>query len=238
MRRLTDTLNREMTYEPESTRVDTSADEAVAARQGRLPGLRAPRGDAGAAVRHPLPLRERLPRVDRREGRSPGRATRGSRRGCRGWGGPGSIPTHNIVTGVHHIRVAVGRDYADVPPTRGVCKGEALGRLAVAVGVWEAGAAPAPDTSTSAPCSPTRGPCPPVRPGLSRPAVDRAAAATATARVLEPASASHACGTPPTGTARGPSRPFRRACPAWLCQSCIRPPAQGLRCQLRSAHRG
>ena len=143
MRRLTDTLNREMAYVPESTRVDTSTDEAVADAARRLPGLRAPRGHARADVRHPVPLRERVPRVHRDEGRPSGREPRVGRGVVAGARvDRASIPTHNIVTGVHHIRVAVGRDYADVPPTRGVCKGEALGRLAVAVRVWEAAAAP------------------------------------------------------------------------------------------------
>jgi hypothetical protein len=32
-----------------------------------------------------------------------------------------------------HIRVAVGRDYADVPPTRGVFRGEAGSELGVLV---------------------------------------------------------------------------------------------------------
>jgi transglutaminase-like putative cysteine protease len=34
-----------------------------------------------------------------------------------------------------HIRVAVGRDYADVPPTRGTLKGDAETELGVAVTV-------------------------------------------------------------------------------------------------------
>jgi transglutaminase-like putative cysteine protease len=39
------------------------------------------------------------------------------------------------VAGERHLRVAVGRDYADVPPTRGVFKGRAATQLAVAVQV-------------------------------------------------------------------------------------------------------
>src|SRR5580693_9892765 len=42
-------------------------------------------------------------------------------------------PTNNLVGGDRHIRVAIGRDYADVPPTRGVYKGEAQSELSVAV---------------------------------------------------------------------------------------------------------
>ena len=44
-------------------------------------------------------------------------------------------PTNNLIGGDRHIRVAIGRDYADVPPTRGVYKGEAQSELSVAVTV-------------------------------------------------------------------------------------------------------
>jgi len=54
-------------------------------------------------------------------------------------------PTNNLVSGDRHIRVAIGRDYADVPPTRGVYKGEAQSELSVAVTVSPADtAAPEP----------------------------------------------------------------------------------------------
>jgi transglutaminase-like putative cysteine protease len=51
-------------------------------------------------------------------------------------------PTNNLVGGDRHIRVALGRDYADVPPTRGVYKGEAQSELSVAVTVSPADTAP------------------------------------------------------------------------------------------------
>ena len=38
------------------------------------------------------------------------------------------------MAGDRHIRVAVGRDYADVPPTRGVFKGASAVRSELAVG--------------------------------------------------------------------------------------------------------
>ena len=50
-----------------------------------------------------------------------------------GW--VGFDPTNNLLAGQRHIRVAVGRDYADVPPTRGVFKGAAESELSVAVQV-------------------------------------------------------------------------------------------------------
>jgi len=47
----------------------------------------------------------------------------------------GLDPTNNIVCEDRHIRVAIGRDYADVPPTKGVFKGGAETELKVAVQV-------------------------------------------------------------------------------------------------------
>lgn len=44
-------------------------------------------------------------------------------------------PTNNIMGTSRHIRAAVGRDYSDVPPTRGTFKGGADSELAVAVSV-------------------------------------------------------------------------------------------------------
>lgn len=52
-----------------------------------------------------------------------------------GHGWVGFDPTNNLLAGERHIRVAVGRDYADVPPTRGVFKGTAESELSVAVQV-------------------------------------------------------------------------------------------------------
>ena len=47
----------------------------------------------------------------------------------------GFDPTNDILAGERHIRAAVGRDYADVPPTRGTYKGGAESELAIAVSV-------------------------------------------------------------------------------------------------------
>lgn len=57
-----------------------------------------------------------------------------------GW--VGFDPTNNLLASERHIRAAIGRDYADVPPTRGVFKGEALTELSVAVQVSESAAPP------------------------------------------------------------------------------------------------
>jgi transglutaminase-like putative cysteine protease len=55
-----------------------------------------------------------------------------------GTGWVGFDPTNNVLAGERHIRVAIGRDYNDVPPSRGVFKGPANGELAVAVRVTPA----------------------------------------------------------------------------------------------------
>ncbi len=47
----------------------------------------------------------------------------------------GFDPTNNVLAGERHIVVAVGRDYADVPPSRGVFKGDAESHLSVGVSV-------------------------------------------------------------------------------------------------------
>lgn len=53
----------------------------------------------------------------------------------------GFDPTNDIEAGERHVICAVGRDYADVPPTRGAYKGEAESALAVGVSVRKARAA-------------------------------------------------------------------------------------------------
>lgn len=50
-----------------------------------------------------------------------------------GW--VGFDPTNNIVAGERHIQIAIGRDYADVPPTRGVYTGGSGSELSVSVRV-------------------------------------------------------------------------------------------------------
>jgi transglutaminase-like putative cysteine protease len=49
-------------------------------------------------------------------------------------------PTNNIMPRERHIRAAVGRDYADVPPTRGTYKGGADSELSIAVSLEPTGA--------------------------------------------------------------------------------------------------
>jgi transglutaminase-like putative cysteine protease len=57
----------------------------------------------------------------------------------------GFDPTNNVQVGVRHIRTAVGRDYADVPPTMGTMKGKADTELQVRVRVTPSQAVLPPD---------------------------------------------------------------------------------------------
>jgi transglutaminase-like putative cysteine protease len=60
-----------------------------------------------------------------------------------GW--VGFDPTHDVTAGERHVRVAIGRDYADVPPTRGTFKGITSSTLAVSAEVTPAEALPTLD---------------------------------------------------------------------------------------------
>lgn len=57
--------------------------------------------------------------------------------GGRGW--IGFDATHPIRTTPHHVRLAVGRDYTDAAPTRGVYVGSATGTMAISVKTREVG---------------------------------------------------------------------------------------------------
>jgi len=60
-----------------------------------------------------------------------------------GW--VGFDPTNNLIAHHRHIRTAVGRDYADVPPTRGIFRGQSNSELYVAVHVQASDHPPALD---------------------------------------------------------------------------------------------
>ncbi len=60
-----------------------------------------------------------------------------------GW--VGFDPTNNLVAHHRHIRTAIGRDYADVPPTHGIFRGQTESELYVAVQVEASDTPPALD---------------------------------------------------------------------------------------------
>ena len=88
--------------------------------QRRVPGFHPPDDRGAAVVRRAGPLRQRLHPPAQPASR---RATPGARRGCRTWGGSGSTRPTTASVDEHFIKVAVGRDFTDVPPNKGVYRG-------------------------------------------------------------------------------------------------------------------
>ena len=66
-----------------------------------------------------------------------------------GW--VGFDPTNWLVAGDRHIRTAIGRDYADVPPTHGMFRGRAKSELTVAVRVTPSEGTPSMDQELPVP---------------------------------------------------------------------------------------
>lgn len=137
LRELNAAIYKAFDYVPQSTTVDSPIDEALGARKGVCQDysnimialarhLRVPCRYVSGYLFHRIEYNDRsaqdathawvealLPNL--------------------GW--VGFDPTNNLLAGPRHIRVAVGRDYSDVPPTRGVFKGAAESELSVAVQV-------------------------------------------------------------------------------------------------------
>jgi transglutaminase-like putative cysteine protease len=135
-------------YAPKSTRVDSPIDHAIAARKGVCQDFA---HIMTALVRHvKIPCRYvsgyMYPRSERQD-RSPEGATHAWVEALLpGLGWVGFDPTNNVLAGDRHIRTAIGRDYADVPPTKGIFKGATESQLTVSVQVSPSKAPPPPET--------------------------------------------------------------------------------------------
>jgi len=142
MRRLMTDIAERFEYSPRSTRVDSPIDEALSARRGVCQDFTHILIGLGREVGIPCRYVSGYLFHDRdSHDRSADGATHAWAEAMMpelGW--VGFDPTNNLMAGDRHIRVAVGRDYADVPPTRGVFKGNSAARseLAVAVSVGPA----------------------------------------------------------------------------------------------------
>jgi transglutaminase-like putative cysteine protease len=137
LRHLNHELYATFDYAPKSTRVDSPIDEALEARKGVCQDfshimIALVRG-LGIPCRY---VSGYLYPGDQSADRSVRSATHAwveAYLPSLGW--VGFDPTNDLVAADRHIRVAVGRDYADVPPTRGVFTGDATGEIAVDVKV-------------------------------------------------------------------------------------------------------
>ena len=106
--------------------VNSPIDDRPRIKKGRLPGLCPHHDCVGAPCGDPLPLRERLSISRRGQWSSVRRPTQrmpGLRPFCPRWAGLGFDPTNNLLAQNRYIRTALGRDYSDVPPTRGIYRG-------------------------------------------------------------------------------------------------------------------
>jgi len=134
---LNQSLYDKFDYAPNTTKVDSPIDDALRARRGVCQDF--------AHIMIALVRQLKIPcryvsgylfHGDKSKDRSPAGATHAwveAYLGEAGW--IAFDPTNNLLGGERHIHVAVGRDYADVPPTRGVYKGDAESELSVRVTV-------------------------------------------------------------------------------------------------------
>jgi transglutaminase-like putative cysteine protease len=134
-------------YEPRSTRVDSPIDEAIVSGKGVCQDFAHTMIALLRSVRIPARyVSGYLYRSREDHDRSTPDATHAWVEALLphlGW--VGFDPTNNLIAHHRHIRTAVGRDYADVPPTHGVFRGATASELYVAVHVEASEHAPALD---------------------------------------------------------------------------------------------
>jgi transglutaminase-like putative cysteine protease len=140
LRRLMGEVYARFEYSPRSTRVDSPIDEALEARKGVCQDF----AHIFLSLVRPLGIPARY--VSGYLFHTAGSEDRSSDGATHAWvevllpdlGWVGLDPTNNLIADDRHVRVAIGRDYADVPPTRGVFKGVSTVRselnVSVAVG--------------------------------------------------------------------------------------------------------
>jgi transglutaminase-like putative cysteine protease len=137
LRRLMGEMNSRLEYRPKSTSVDSPIDEALTARCGVCQDF----AHIFIALARQLGIPSRyvsgylFPRTES-ESRTAAHATHAwAECYLPGLGWSGFDPTNNEDASERHIRAAVGRDYSDVPPTRGVYKGVTAVKTELAVAV-------------------------------------------------------------------------------------------------------
>lgn len=151
-------VNQEFGYEQRVTDVSTTVAEVIAARRGvcqdfahvliglcRAVGIPA-RYVSGYIVSLEQRQSQRLGSMSQSQSQSSGAPRYRGGLASHAWveaftpthGWRGFDPTNALVASTHHVKVAVGRDYRDVSPTRGAYRGTAEEHLTVAVDVHPA----------------------------------------------------------------------------------------------------
>lgn len=142
IRDLNKNLFDEFEYAKESTSVDSPIEDALRSRSGvcqdfshimitLLRGLRIPSRYVSGYLFHDKEHKDRS---------AEGATHAWVEALLPGLGWIGFDPTNNLIAGIRHIRTAIGRDYADVPPTKGTLlgSGSAASELKVRVRVTPA----------------------------------------------------------------------------------------------------
>lgn len=153
LRELNSALYSSFEYALKSTRVDSPIDDAIRARQGVCQDFA---HIMIALVRTlKIPCRYVSGYLHRRvedHDRSAEDATHAWVEALLphlGW--VGFDPTNNLIATDRHVRTAIGRDYADVPPTKGIFRGKTASELSVAVRVTASEVAPEVDSGLPVP---------------------------------------------------------------------------------------
>ena len=149
---INDSVFAAIDYVPKSTRVDSPVDDALRSRQGVCQDYS---HIMIALVRRAgIPCRYVSGYLFHRTGDRTRSAEGATHAWVEAWlpglNWVGFDPTNRTIAGESHVRTAIGRDYADVPPTRGVFKGDASTQLTVAVRVAPSDKAPPPETEMPA----------------------------------------------------------------------------------------
>ncbi len=147
LRELTASIYNAFEYSPDTTAVDSPIDDALQARKGVCQDF----SHIMLALVRPLGIPCRYVSGYLFHGGD----ARSSEDATHAWvealmpglGWIGFDPTNNLIAGERHIRVAIGRDYADVPPTRGVFKGNVETELSVGVRVSQTDQPPADEVN-------------------------------------------------------------------------------------------
>jgi len=137
LRRLMGEMYARFAYSPRTTRVDSPIDEALEARKGVCQDF----AHIFLSLVRPIGIPARY--VSGYLFQTAGSQERSTDGATHAWvevllpelGWVGLDPTNNLIADERHIRVAIGRDYADVPPTRGVFKGVSTVKSELSVSV-------------------------------------------------------------------------------------------------------
>ena len=126
-------INREFEYLPETTDIYTAVDTVLDLRSGVCQDFA--HLFCAVARAMAIPCRYVSGFIPPGGGRSGSGATHAWAEAWVGDRWIGYDPTNPVRAGKFHVRVAVGRDYRDVPPNRGVYLGAAEGSIAIEVKV-------------------------------------------------------------------------------------------------------